>query len=165
MPIPGLRFIIVLLFGILLHVLISISRRACKLILRTEYSNLEEAPDRLKLLSFSESVFLQKARLMYKISNNIAPEYLIELFKMRDSNNNTTSNLRSVCNRNVLIPKPNTLYFSNISSVICLDYYKECMTRKGHKNSRDVKRKMAGNFLESTDKFGKLSFSIKKIHT
>ena len=34
-------------------------RRACKLILRNEYSNLEGAQDRINMLSFSESVFLQ----------------------------------------------------------------------------------------------------------
>ena len=38
------------------------------------------------MLSFSESVFLKKANVMYKVSNIIAPEYLNELFKMRESN-------------------------------------------------------------------------------
>ena len=33
---------------------------------------------------------------MYKVSNNIAPEYLTDLFKMRESNSNSTLNLRSV---------------------------------------------------------------------
>ena len=41
--------------------------------LRNEYSNLEEAQNRLNMLSFSESVFLQKAKVMYKVSNNKAP--------------------------------------------------------------------------------------------
>ena len=40
------------------------------------------------MLSFSESVFLKKAKVMYKVSNNIAPEYLTDLFKMRESNSN-----------------------------------------------------------------------------
>ena len=50
-----------------------LQRRACKSILRNEYTNLEEARDRLKILSFNESVFLQKANVMYKVANNIAP--------------------------------------------------------------------------------------------
>ena len=88
-------------------------RRACKLILRNEYSNLEEAQNRLNMLSFSESVFLQKAKVMYKVSNNIAPEYLTDLFKMRESNSNSTLNLRSVSNKHFLIPKPKINLFKN----------------------------------------------------
>ena len=48
------------------------------------------------MMSFSESVFLQKAKVMYKISNDIAREYLTDLFKMRESNSNSTLNLRPV---------------------------------------------------------------------
>ena len=77
------------------------------------YSNLEEAQNRLNMLSFSESVFLQKAKVMYKVSNNIAPEYLTDLFKMRESNSNSTLNLRSVSNKHFLIPKPKTNLFKN----------------------------------------------------
>ena len=51
----------------------TLQRRAYKRILRNEYINLEEARDRLKILSFNESVFLQKAKVMYKVANNIAP--------------------------------------------------------------------------------------------
>ena len=81
-----------------------LQRRACKLILRNEYSNLE-AQNRLNMLLFSESVFLQKAKVMNKVSNNIAPEYLTDLFKMRESNSNSTLNLRSVSNKHFLIPQ------------------------------------------------------------
>ena len=73
-------------------IITQLHRRACKckLILRNEYSNLEEAQDRLNMLSFSESVFPQKAKVMYKVLCNIAPEYLTDLFKMRKSNSNST---------------------------------------------------------------------------
>ena len=99
------------LFGDHLHVPIQIKktklqRMACKLILRNEYPDLKEAQYRINMLSFSESVFLQKAKVMYNVSNKIAPEYLTELFKMRDLNSNSTLNVRSVNNRNALIPKP-----------------------------------------------------------
>ena len=83
-----------------------LQRRACKLTLKNQYSNLEEAQNRLNMLSFSESVFLQKAKVMYKVSNNIAPEYLTDLFKMRESKSYSTLNLRSVSNKHFLIPKP-----------------------------------------------------------
>ena len=54
-----------------------LQQRACKCIPGNVYTRLDEARDRLKILSFDETLFLQKAKLMFKITNNIAPEYLI----------------------------------------------------------------------------------------
>ena len=79
----------------------------------SEYTHLEEACNRLNILSFDESVFLNKAKIMYKIANNIAPAYLINLFRMRNSSDVTISNLRSVANKNFLIPKPKLNLFKN----------------------------------------------------
>ena len=62
----------------------------------------------MKMLSFDETIFLQKAKVMYKIVNNIAPEYLTDLFLLRNAND-TGSNLRSVANKNFVIPKPNKI--------------------------------------------------------
>ncbi|MCU7800226.1 MAG: hypothetical protein KZQ70_08805 [gamma proteobacterium symbiont of Lucinoma myriamae] len=91
-----------------------LQRRACKIILGNEYTSLEEARTRLKILSFDESVFIQKAKVMYKIVNNIAPVYLSDMFQMRGNNiNDTTVNLRSMSNKNFIIPKPNTNLFKN----------------------------------------------------
>ena len=68
-------------------------------------------------MSFNESVFLQEAKVLYKVANNIAPEYVTDLFHLRGNNSNdTTSNLRSVFNRNFLISKPNVgLFKSSVS--------------------------------------------------
>ena len=49
---------------------------------------------------------------MFKIANNVAPEYLIDLFQMRNVND-SGSNLRSVTRRNFLIPKPNNNLFNS----------------------------------------------------
>ena len=74
------------------------------LILSQEYSGLEESLKRLNILSFDRSVFLNKAKIMYKVHNNIAPSYLQELFHMRDINlNNTVSSLRSVAQHNYIV--------------------------------------------------------------
>ena len=43
-----------------------LQRRACKIILGHEYSDLNEALEKLKMLSFDQSVFLSKAKMMYK---------------------------------------------------------------------------------------------------
>ena len=68
----------------------------------------------LRNLSFEETMFIHKAKIMYKIANNVAPIYLTDLFQMRDSANNLNNiqlKLRSMSNRNFLIPKPKTDLF------------------------------------------------------
>ena len=83
-----------------------LQRRACKLILAQDYNGLEASLKQLDILSFNQSVFLNKAKIMFKVYNYIAPSYLQELFHMRDVNiNNTTSNLRSVAQNNYIVPQ------------------------------------------------------------
>ena len=82
------------------------SETTCKLILAQDYTDIQEALERLNILSFDQIIFLNKAKLMYKVYNNIAPVYLHELFQMRDINlDNTASNLRSVAHKNYLLPQ------------------------------------------------------------
>ena len=67
---------------------------------------LDAARKQLRMLS---TIFIHKAKVMYKIANNTAPIYLTDLFQMRgnESNlNNSQLNLRSTSNKNFLIPKP-----------------------------------------------------------
>ena len=56
-----------------------------------EYSGLIEAFKRLNILLFDQSIFLGKAKMMYKIHNNIAPSYLNGMFLMHDATLNNTS--------------------------------------------------------------------------
>ena len=68
------------------------------------------------ILSFEETVFIHKAKVMYKIANNTAPIYLTDLFQMRGNDsylNNSHLNLRSTSNKNFLIPKPKISLFKN----------------------------------------------------
>ena len=51
--------------------------------------------------------------MMYKIAYNIAPSYLINLFQMRNVSDDTISSLRSVDNKNFLVPKPKINLFKN----------------------------------------------------
>ena len=55
-----------------------LQRRACKLILGNGYTTLDAACKQLRILSFEETVFIHKAKVMYKIANNAAPIYLTE---------------------------------------------------------------------------------------
>ena len=68
-----------------------LQRRSCKLILGQEYNGLIEAFERLNMLSFDQSIFLSKAKLMYKVQNNLAPVYLNEMFLKRDTTLNNTA--------------------------------------------------------------------------
>ena len=93
-----------------------LQRRACKLILGNDYTTLENARKQLHILSFEETMFIHKVKNMYKIANNVAPIYLIDLFQMRgnaNNLNNTQLKLRSMSNRNFLIPKPKINLFKN----------------------------------------------------
>ena len=82
-----------------------LQRRACKLILLNNYNSLNESLEQLNILSFDQGVFLNKAKIMYKIYNNLAPSYLHEMFQMRAVNlESTLSNLRSVANKHYILP-------------------------------------------------------------
>ena len=83
-----------------------LQRTACKLILSNDYTCLNESLEQLNIMSFDQSVFLNKAKIMYKIYNNLAPTYLHEMFQMRGVNlDSTLSNLRSVANRHYVLPQ------------------------------------------------------------
>ena len=75
-----------------------LQRRDCKLILGNDYATLENAPKQLDILSFEETMFIHKAKLMYKIANNVAPVDLTDLFQMRGNANNLNNTLLK-CNQ------------------------------------------------------------------
>ena len=92
-----------------------LQRRACKVILENQYENLESAIKNLNMLSFDQNVFVNKAKTMYKVSNGLVPQYIVDLFQSRaDSLPNTS--LRSVSNHNFTIPQPKcSLYKESLS--------------------------------------------------
>ena len=51
----------------------SCKKRVCKLILVSDYTTLDVAYKQLCILSFEETVFIHKAKVMYKIANIIIP--------------------------------------------------------------------------------------------
>lgn len=91
-----------------------LQRRACKIILADEYTDLITSLTKLNILSFDETVFLQKAKIMYKIRHNLAPDYLSELFHMHSNfleSTNNTMTLRSVTSKCMHVPRPKTEMF------------------------------------------------------
>jgi hypothetical protein len=83
-----------------------LQKRACKIILGTNYTDFESALEYLNLLKFEDRVTFNKSLAMFKIANHKSPEYLCDMYKMRDINNdNGNITLRSVTNKNFCIPK------------------------------------------------------------
>ena len=83
-----------------------LQRRACKFILLNDYNSLNESWEQLNILSFDQGVFLNKANIIYRIYNTLAPRYLHEMFQMRAVNlESTLSNLRPVANKHYILPQ------------------------------------------------------------
>ena len=117
----------------------TLQRRACKLILSQTYNGFHEALQRLDILSFDQTVFLNKAKIMYKIYNNLAPTYLQELFQMRDVNlDNTASNLRSVTHKNYLLPQPKCNLFKGSLSYSGVVVWNSIPTNIKNSKSLDI---------------------------
>ena len=71
-----------------------------------DYTCLNESLEQLNIMSFDQSVFLNKAKIMYTVYNSLAPSYLHELFQMREVNlDSTLSNLKSVANKHYVLPQ------------------------------------------------------------
>ena len=93
-----------------------LQKRACKLIIGNEYDDFESAMATLNILSFEQSVFVSKAKIMYKVANGLVPQYICDLFTRRSEVAHGAS-LRSITNQTFAIPKPKlTLYKESISN-------------------------------------------------
>ena len=80
-----------------------LQRRACNVILEAEYTNLESARSMLNILSFDQVVLLNKTKIMYKVVNVLALQYVRDLFHLRAVTLPNNS-LRSISNNNFTIP-------------------------------------------------------------
>ena len=99
-----------------------LQRRACKVILENQYENLESATKKLNMLSSDQNVFVNKAKMMYKVANGLVEQYVVDLFQSRADTLPNTS-LRSVSNHNFTIPQPKySLYKESLSYSQSLPY-------------------------------------------
>ena len=95
--------------------LTKLQRRVCKIILESEYEDLDSAQKSLNILSFDQNVFVNKAKTMYKVANSLLPQYIIDFFQLRADSLPETA-LRSVTNHNFTIPKPkSSLYKESLA--------------------------------------------------
>ena len=84
----------------------NLQRQARKIILGNEYYDFETMNSSLNMLSFEQSVFLNKAKIIFKVANSLVPKYICDLFQRR-SEIAPEKSLRSITNQNFAIPKPN----------------------------------------------------------
>ena len=64
------------------HKLKNLQRRACKLTLGNEYTSLDDARKQLNMLSFEELIFINKAKVMFKVTHDISPFYITGMFQI-----------------------------------------------------------------------------------
>ena len=63
-----------------------LQRKACRVILNYNVDDIHQSVDDLRIMTFSERVFLRKAKFMFKVSNNITPDYINSLFTKHQQN-------------------------------------------------------------------------------
>ena len=94
-----------------------LQRRACRTFLNYNVNDKYKSMNKLRMMSFSERVFLRKANFMFKIANNVTPEYINHLSTKRqqkDNDGNETLMLPPTAADNFILPKPRTeLYKSS----------------------------------------------------
>ena len=91
-----------------------LQKRAIKIILDYEHTDIASSKNELKILNIFERIFLRKAKFMYKISKSITPSYINEMFTLRTVNK-TLLSLRSVNTSNFQIPRPQKEIFKQSS--------------------------------------------------
>ena len=100
----------------LLDSIVKFQKRAVRCILDRDFdSPSDEMFAELKWMKFPERIKYQKTIMMYKISHNLAPKYLQELFQQTNDIHNRA--LRSTSDNLLYVPKPNIEQFRN-----CLSY-------------------------------------------
>ena len=95
--------------------LFRLQKRACRIILDYNVTNISESMESLKILTIYERLFLRKAKFMYKVSNSLTPVYINNLFNQR-SHSETVPVLRSVTSNYYIPPKPNKEVFKQSMS-------------------------------------------------
>ena len=84
-------------------------RKACRVILNYNVDNIHQSMNDLKIMPFSERTFLRKAKFMFKVSNNIMPDYVNAMFSKWQQtfcDGNESQFLRSVSTDNFIPPPP-----------------------------------------------------------
>ena len=83
------------------------------MILGNDYTSLEDSGRQISMLSFEELVFINKAKIIFKVTHDISPIYITEMFQIKGYNNEKKMTLRSDSNKNFSTAKPKLNMFKN----------------------------------------------------
>ena len=90
-----------------------LQKRACRIILDYNVDDINEAMKTLKIMSVYDRLYLRKAKFMFKIYNNLTPQYITDHFTLRNNVLDTNVSLRSSTTGCFVPPKPRTEYFKH----------------------------------------------------
>ena len=93
--------------------ILRLQKRACRVILDYNVNDITEAMKTLKIMSVYDRFYLRKAKFMFKVYNNLTPEYISDHFTLRNNVLDTNVSLRSSTAGCFVPPKPRTEYFKN----------------------------------------------------
>ena len=93
--------------------ILRLQKRACRVILDYNVDDVNEAMKTLKIMSVYDRFYLRKAKFMFKVYNNLTPQYISEHFTLRNNVLDANVSLRSSTAGCFVPPKPRTEYFKN----------------------------------------------------
>ena len=93
--------------------ILRLQKRACRVILDYNVDDINEAMKTLKIMSVYDRFYLRKAKFMFKVYNNLTPQYISDHFTLRNEVLDTNVSLRSSTAGCFVPPKPRTEYFKN----------------------------------------------------
>ena len=83
--------------------------------------DVNEAMKTLKKMSVYDRLYLRNAKFMFKVYNNLSPQYISEHFTLRNNVIDANVSLRSSTAGCFVPPKPRTEYFKNsLRYPVCL---------------------------------------------
>ena len=127
--------------------------------------DFENAKATLNILSFEQSVFVSKAKIMYKVADGLVLQYICDLFTRSSEVAHGTS-LRSITNQNFAIPKLKlTLYKESISHSSPVFWNNIIQNdKKGTSRQRSGKGAIRKRFPLQTPRWEKTKLTIRYLY-
>lgn len=93
-----------------IHKILRLQKRACKIILGTNYSDFSQSLKILEIQRFGQHLFQQNACFMFKTANSLLSEYICSMYKQKEPAKNSLI-LQSITDGNFHIPKQKSELF------------------------------------------------------
>ena len=74
---------------------------------------MADARKQINILSFEELIFINKAKVMFRVAHGISPIYITEMFQIKGCNHKDTMTFSPDSNKNFKTPRPKLNIFKN----------------------------------------------------